>query len=1146
MAKGPRVAYPQSYFDYFRDIGGSVGANRVPKGTLLRVLRSLAVGPCRQVLGEVKEDSVTYLLDIVDAIANRLFLDPAEFKAIEVEVLSPRRQETSVAARVYLSDMWTAYFHMCRRRARKTILHTQHVLESIDAVVPSVVFEKELTSMKPEEPSKRLMFFDHAEKLLRQHFGSLDRVTFCTSAAKNVDAAPPAPQHSSHFTGHKCYGCGGDHFRKDCPHRAAICEQCGTAGHISSQCRRMMVGGGPGHPQVVVERSRGKLTQTTYLDETPRAQANRVVDLGRALATKVAKPSALRKSKHPPGQASTEGHAAKKRVTIDDDEVITYTEANPDTKYAGQSRARDSEEEEDSSASDLEVYHSEAPLTVSRPATISGAVNGVAANVVLDGGASQDAIGSDLAEILQLPISADALPIRTSGGMITSFLTEPVLVAIADFPPVSVRLALVGTGTPVLLSHPTMKRMSLVIDHGHSVVRAGELHAPLVFATNPAAVTMEVSAHETLQKVHASAPEEHREPLISLLTEFIDVWEKPQMGRCSTLEVEFRVSGTRPKPRSYPLSPDKLIALHAECDARVADGTWIKDTKGEAWVCPVHVVERKDGGRPRPVVDYSYINQQIEDDPYPLPEIRDLYRRLHGFRVFTVCDLASGFWNVRVRRCCRKYTGFMIPQRGVFMSNVIPFGLKISPSSFQRCLELALGDLLDKHVCVYIDDIIIATEDEKTNLEVLRRVLEKLRSSGLYLAVRKCKWLQSEVLYLGHVISHNTIRANPARVEALSRLKPPTTRKGLQSLLGMLGYLSPFIPRYAEVVAPLRDLLNTTAGSRSPLPWNDLHSATFRTCLQHLATNITFNIPSSRDPFIIHTDASDRFLAAALFQVHQGRELPIFLASKQLNQTQQRWSAVEKEAFAAVWSCIVFEKMITGRPITIKTDCRALQFLENPQNRKVHRWALRLSHFAPKMEYLKGTDNVVADFFSRADYHDDSDAILNIEDMFSPPPALHLTLQEPLDEPPTFEDLVEAARRLGTPPGVVWDKDVPVEVRTRRIFVATPFRRYFLWIAHGSKFGGHVGQVKVQRRILRHLWWPNLAQDVREYCSSCPICAAYARGPELPQESHILQRPRICELISIDFVEDRVFRFEKWHYLVVVDHCSRCHEGEDF
>eukprot|EP00917_Polyrhabdina_sp_WS-2016_P014050 GHVP01030658.1.p1 GENE.GHVP01030658.1~~GHVP01030658.1.p1 ORF type:complete len:118 (+),score=5.90 GHVP01030658.1:44-397(+) len=96
----------------------------------------------------------------------------------------------------------------------------------------------------------------------------------------------------------------------------------------------------------------------------------------------------------------------------------------------------------------------------------------------------------------------------------------------------------------------------------------------------------------------------------------------------------------------------------------------------EAWVFPVNVVKRKDGGRPRPVVDYSYINNQIETDQYPLPEIRDLYLILHNFKVFTMVDLASGFWNVRIKQNCQKYTGMMIPQRGVYYSTVVPFGLR--------------------------------------------------------------------------------------------------------------------------------------------------------------------------------------------------------------------------------------------------------------------------------------------------------------------------------------------------------------------------------------------------------------------------------------------------------------------------------------
>lgn len=115
------------------------------------------------------------------------------------------------------------------------------------------------------------------------------------------------------------------------------------------------------------------------------------------------------------------------------------------------------------------------------------------------------------------------------------------------------------------------------------------------------------------------------------------------------------------------------------------------------------------------MIDYRYVNTLIEDDPYPLPNIDMALKNLKDNNYFSLIDLNWGFWNVRLTKEAQDFTGFCVPERGVFKWRVMPFGLKTSLTTFQRAIKIALRPLLNsENVKVYIDDIIIAgkTVDE--------------------------------------------------------------------------------------------------------------------------------------------------------------------------------------------------------------------------------------------------------------------------------------------------------------------------------------------------------------------------------------------------------------------------------------------------
>ncbi len=137
---------------------------------------------------------------------------------------------------------------------------------------------------------------------------------------------------------------------------------------------------------------------------------------------------------------------------------------------------------------------------------------------------------------------------------------------------------------------------------------------------------------------------------------------------------------------------------------------------------PLFLVPKKDG-QFRPVIDFRKVNEVTEDDRYPLPVLSDLLMNLgQGNTIFSSQDLLSGYWQVHLAPEARAIIAFSIPS-GHFEWLRMPFGLKSAPITFQRLMNTLLGDLREKDVFAYLDDLIIALRTPMVTLPVWKLFL---------------------------------------------------------------------------------------------------------------------------------------------------------------------------------------------------------------------------------------------------------------------------------------------------------------------------------------------------------------------------------------------------------------------------------------
>ena len=379
------------------------------------------------------------------------------------------------------------------------------------------------------------------------------------------------------------------------------------------------------------------------------------------------------------------------------------------------------------------------------------------------------------------------------------------------------------------------------------------------------------------------------------------------------------------------------------------------------WGASVVLAPKKDGTW-RFCVDYRRLNEITVKDVYPLPRIDATLDQLGGSRFFTAMDLTSGFWQVGMRDEDAAKTAF-ITSDGLYEFTAMPMGLANSPATFQRLMDQVLGNRRFEYALVYLDDVMVHSTSFDDHMAHLESVLECLREASLAVKLKKCSFAQSSTVYLGHVISERGIEPEPAKLDAVRELLPPTDVKGIRMFLGFVGYYRKFIQNFSAVAKPLNALLRKNVawvwGVEQQDSWEALRAA--------LLTAPILQMPDYSKTFTIRTDASYLGLGACILQGDGESRHPIAYASRSLKPAETRYTATEIECLGMKWAINTFRPYIHGRRFILETDHIALKWLRTVQhtNSRLIRTALDLQQYDMEIVHRPGIMMYDADALSR-------------------------------------------------------------------------------------------------------------------------------------------------------------------------------------
>lgn len=167
------------------------------------------------------------------------------------------------------------------------------------------------------------------------------------------------------------------------------------------------------------------------------------------------------------------------------------------------------------------------------------------------------------------------------------------------------------------------------------------------------------------------------------------------------------------------------------------------------------------------------LNKRTIKDAYALPRIEEVFDCLQGSKLFTTIDMKAGYHQVEIEDEHKERTAFTVGHLGFYEYIKMPFGLSNSPATYQRLMEECLGDFNMTICVIYLDDIIVFSENFEQHLQRLDMVLTRLQECRLKLSADKCYFLQKRVHFLGHVVSEDGIETNPDKIEKVKKLAKP-------------------------------------------------------------------------------------------------------------------------------------------------------------------------------------------------------------------------------------------------------------------------------------------------------------------------------------------------------------------------------------
>ena len=256
------------------------------------------------------------------------------------------------------------------------------------------------------------------------------------------------------------------------------------------------------------------------------------------------------------------------------------------------------------------------------------------------------------------------------------------------------------------------------------------------------------------------------------------------------------------KPECHIDAPKRIahrleVPLKQKLQELEANKIITKTEEPTDWVHYLDIVQKTDGSL-RLCLSPKTLNACIRREHYQIPTLDDALPDLAGKRVFSVLDENNAYWQISLDEESSDLCTFNTPF-GRYILPKMPFGISSAAEVPQRKTYHVFGDIPEVHVIV--DDMLIAGEDETDHGRIVRKVLERGIQNNIKFNFNKLRLKQPSVIYNGAVISAEG-KKKENKVIVMNEIPDPTDKEGVRRLIGMVNYLTPFIPKQSWSCRP--------------------------------------------------------------------------------------------------------------------------------------------------------------------------------------------------------------------------------------------------------------------------------------------------------------------------------------------------------
>lgn len=617
------------------------------------------------------------------------------------------------------------------------------------------------------------------------------------------------------------------------------------------------------------------------------------------------------------------------------------------------------------------------------------------------------------------------------------------------------------------------------------------------------------------------------------------------------------------------MSPDKEDKLVEKVDELVNAGV-LEDAGPCGYNSRAFLVNKKEPGQYRFIVDFSQVGRTLPDDTFPVANIGDVKNALSEAKMITCMDLSDAYFTLRLSEKSRRLTTFSVQTRTVKRSlrfTRCPQGLKCSGSALSRAVAQVFGDLQrSKNVVVYADDVFIVShsEDYDKHLDLVDEVLRRCEEYDLKMSPKKVKAGCRTLTALGWQFTCPGVAADPEKVEAINNLSTPKTWAQLRSMYGMFVFFKSHIKNFDEVVHPIVELLRPENKHKKHFLTPEAESAIKH--FKKLLTEAPILQPYQEgDQIVLAADASTQALGYHVMALRKltGNLVTLCFGSKTLTVTERNYPINLLELMACAYGILKHPEFFRQRQIHVLSDHKGIVHFDTyrSSSSKINRLLAILAEYQIVFHHIKGKMNVVCDYLSRfaAEEKPNLPSASEFLEVYKVKVADETPLSEQIraaqktdkwcvdarkfieegvlpDEPRYAEKLRIARKNLEIKDDMLCHSHKnKLKEETWTVVVPRPLRKKVLRWAHTQKL--HPG-AKETLNIARDVaFWPSLRADAHRFVSKCAMCArvkrSYARRPAGVMKPRIPQAP--FQTVSVDWVGELPMTPNKNRYFLICE-----------